>query len=172
MGNPDSSPNAPATFAMIRTAEKSSFLAIFFAACLLIGAAFSYQEWQKTTAADETAKWPATDGRVTKSDVSSSMQRGNVVYAPKITYEYSVRDEKYSSDRIGIGGISPAYRDAAQKKADEYPVGKEVIVHYNPDSPSEAVLEPGASGGNVLALAVGALFALVGFAGLVWHFRK
>jgi hypothetical protein len=51
----------------------------------------------------------------------------------------------------------------AQSKADKYPPGARMDLHYNPNNPADAALEAKSTSGNVFMIAGGAIlvFALV-----------
>ena len=95
----------------------------------------------------EAARWPSTPGRVV---VSTSEAREVSAGSPgssdtelrnfaKIVYEYSVAGRKYRCDRVSIGENMGNF-EVAETIA-KYPVGKAIIVYYNPGKRSQAVLE-------------------------------
>lgn len=82
-----------------------------------------------------------------------------------IRYEYSVDGITYSS--LSINSIDTPFHPS--NYASRFPVGEDVIVYYNPENPSDAVLEPGfvnifkAFGGfSSLFLVVGVFFIFLG----------
>lgn len=92
--------------------------------------------------------WPTTIGKVVSSEGVGGWSRG---YEAKVLYEYSVGGTAYSSDKISLVKVSLSFGGAesysgkkadAQRIVETYPPG-EVVVHYNPDKPHIAVLEPG-----------------------------
>jgi hypothetical protein len=83
--------------------------------------------------------WPTTRGIVIASSVKSTSNRGS--YAPKITYRYQVAGQTYESAVMSRNFQTGGPRNIAQAKADEYPVGRQVDVRYDPEKPQEAVLE-------------------------------
>jgi hypothetical protein len=88
--------------------------------------------------------WPTTEGNIILSKLEDKMFKeyegdyymDTVAY---IRYQYSVNGIPYSSSAVDSTN-SPFYSVPTGRR---YPVGKDVIVHYNPTNPSEAVLEPG-----------------------------
>lgn len=111
--------------------------------------------WRLHAQVRRSRNWPAVPGRVILSAVrettvrvrrSTSIRRMRtaVRYAPHVVYEYEVDGTRYANDRVRIGPalLSSEPADAAREAA-KHPVGQEVQVAYNPDLPSEAVLDPG-----------------------------
>lgn len=93
---------------------------------------------RKTSAA---RNWPTAFGTVVESQLEarrSSNNRGWVNY-PRVVYTYSVGGQSYASDRISpgleVGGTS------APGVVAKYPVGSQVKAYYNPQNPSDAILE-------------------------------
>ena len=83
--------------------------------------------------------WTSVPGVIIDSRVI-----GERAYRPEIVYQYSVDDRVYrdstSLDPPGFGGRN-AKRDAAEGVASEYPVGKAVVIHYNPSDPTDSRLK-------------------------------
>lgn len=88
-------------------------------------------------------KWPSCDGKLVERGVRK-VQRGEETRTEiALRYTYNVSGTDYRGGRIAIGDMS--YSDAKDAKRDLddlYPAGKPVKVYYNPEEPSEAVLEP------------------------------
>ena len=88
--------------------------------------------------------WPTTDGMIISNRLMGHrFKEYDGDYYTKINayirYEYSVEGVSYSS--LSINSMdSPNYPASV---ASRYPVGKDVVVYYNPKDPADAVLEPG-----------------------------
>jgi hypothetical protein len=99
--------------------------------------------------------WPSTTGRVISSEMearrSHSSEGGySTSYYAVVLYEYMVDGKRYQSNRLTLGTpIGTSFTGRVQKKLQEYPVGNRVQVFYDPDDPTEAVLEVKAPVGNV-----------------------
>ena len=129
---------------------------VLFGGLLLI---FFTQQWFMGYA---SLHWQTTEGKIVTSEAFRCHRRRLPDgYQAKIVYEYTVKGVLYSSDTItfttdwfyaGCGD--------AEKTMSEYPLGKHVLVHYDPESPENAVLQPGGTsfgsiGISVLMLVVG-----------------
>jgi len=90
--------------------------------------------------------WPTTMGTIlyhTRTGQRFKEYDGDIytnieVY---IRYQYAVDGITYTS--LSIDSIDKPFKLYPTSYADRYPVGKDVIVYYNPKHPSEALLEPG-----------------------------
>lgn len=90
--------------------------------------------------------WPSTDGTILYQrlvgqkfkEYDGDFYTNTEVY---IRYQYSVDGVPYTS--LSINSIDTPFNRYPSSYSSRYPVGKDVIVYYNPKNPSEAVLEPG-----------------------------
>ena len=86
------------------------------------------------------SQWPSTMGTVNTSYLErrSSSEGGSTNY-PVVQYSYQVSGQTYHTTKLApgpeVGGTG------AGKVVARYPVGAQVMVFYNPQNPSEAVLE-------------------------------
>jgi hypothetical protein len=99
-----------------------------------------------TGMAVQASRWPTTRGRIVAAEVDAFRQRPRRIrtyFKPSVLYTYEVNGRQYLGDRILIGVVvSSTIPWLAGRTAAKYPVGGEVIVHYNPLKPSESVLHP------------------------------
>ena len=115
--------------------------------------------------------WPSTDGEIehaaTLYQTSRSPSGGlSATYKADIAYRYQVNGKDYSSSAITLLDVSST-AGRAQSVVDRYPDRSKVQVFYNPDDPSDAVLEPGSSTGLVCLYVVSAMFSIGGLFFLV-----
>jgi hypothetical protein len=93
----------------------------------------------------QASNWPSTLGTVLSSRVvrRSSSDGGTTPY-PVVDYSYQVSGQAYRGNRVmpgpEMGGTG------AGKVVDRYPEGAQVMVYFNPNNPSEALLERGVPG--------------------------
>lgn len=87
--------------------------------------------------------WPSTMGSVIESKIQTGDYRrgGNYKYQPMVHYKYIVQGQNYTSSRITIEDASYDDVTVPQQIIDKYPLNKQVVIHYNPSDPQDAVLE-------------------------------
>lgn len=111
---------------------------VLIAAGLLLGW-FALNEFR---AHERMKSWPTTPGLVVSSSVI-----GERAFRPQIVYEYDVEGITFTDtsflDMPSFGGRNNR-REAADTMAAEYPVGKTVTIHYDPESPALSHLKVGA----------------------------
>ena len=91
----------------------------------------------------QSLDWPTTDGEVVESRVASTSGDGTIFY-PVIRYQYHVGDDHFDADRIRFAAVGRSTGWFADEMVEKYPVGSTARVYYNPASPDQAVLLPGA----------------------------
>lgn len=112
--------------------------------------------------------WPMVNGVVVETridtEISSSGSGGasSRTYRPIIIYEYAVEGVSHSAQRVAFGEYATGDPADAEKVRDTYPKGEPVQVFYDPDSPEDAVLEPGLHGIPWFFIALGLVFAGIG----------
>ena len=86
------------------------------------------------------SQWPSTMGTVNSSYLErrSSSEGGSINY-PVVQYSYQVGGQTFQNSKLApgpeVGGTG------AGKVVARYPEGAQVMVFYNPQNPSDAVLE-------------------------------
>jgi hypothetical protein len=119
--------------------------------------------------------WPTIPGAVLASRVdihttTDSEGHTSTTYRPMVDYQYSIMGQEYRASRIAFGANT-----FNRKKSDsiiaKYPAGQQVMVHYNPDKPEDAVLEAEVQGGTasliigIVLMGVGVVLAVISFLG-------
>ncbi|NWG34777.1 MAG: DUF3592 domain-containing protein [Chloroflexi bacterium] len=105
--------------------------------------------------------WSTTMGTVLASYLErrrSSSNRGSVNY-PVVQYSYQVGGQVYQGQKIAPGMEGGG--TGAGKVIERYPEGAQVMVFYNPQNPSEAVLETRAPAQWILWLVLIVLNAML-----------
>ena len=86
-----------------------------------------------------SSKWP----KVKASVKTSSIDRIQNLYSPKIIYEYVARGARQINDTYTYMGLGHFSKSRAIETAQLYPVGREIDIHVNPDNPKVSVILPG-----------------------------
>jgi len=93
----------------------------------------------------QAASWPSTMGTVVFSSIEwrRGSKGGSVAY-PVVHYTYQVMGRMLEGRKVmpgpEVGGTG------AHKVVERYPAGAQVMVYYDPNNPSDAVLERGMPG--------------------------
>jgi hypothetical protein len=89
--------------------------------------------------------WPVAKGMVVSSEIVAYSHPNNSTYGPEIIYQYHVDGRRYRSGRISLFGPAQcAWRTRGMHRLIErYAVGTTIEVHYAPNDPANALLEPG-----------------------------
>src|ERR1043165_3544251 len=115
----------------------------------------------------ESQNWPTTNGKVIFSTVETSHSHNHghttTAYYPKVTYEYTINGQRYQSTHMNFGSaIGTSNYNSVLQKAATYPINRVVQVYYNPDDPSQAVLEKDAPSSRLFILVAVFIVAVVG----------
>jgi hypothetical protein len=114
---------------------------------LIVILMFPFAIWQARRNikwAEASPSWPTVNGVVTES------KRRRVLFwkQARVAYSYSVANVAYIAKRVAFA--APVSKEEIDTVLNRYPVGQAVTVHYLPENPAQAVLEPG-SGPRVVA---------------------
>jgi len=131
-----------------------------------VGVYALYQTNRGRRQADESQGWANTFGSIVESRLDQSTNYSEdgptVSYSPLVRYTYSVIGQPFTGEKITFGLTEAHSRSSkAQEVLNRYPLGKQVTVYYDPNDPSQAILERRA-GGGVAGWIVGILFLVAG----------
>jgi hypothetical protein len=140
------------------------FFAVFW--CGLTGVFDGFIAWT-IYRQSRAESYPVTTGIVTGAEMSShtstdSDGHTSTTYRADIRFRYEVDGRTYTSDTYRYGVMSTSDHSHAGSVLERYPVDAEVLVHYNPRDPSDAVLEVGVSGMDMFLILFLTPFNLVG----------
>ena len=84
-------------------------------------------------------QWPSTMGTVMMSTIERRSSEDGYTDYPVVQYSYQISGQSYQGMKLApgpdVGGTG------ARKVVAKYPAGAQVMVFYNPQNPSDAVLE-------------------------------
>jgi hypothetical protein len=124
-----------------------------------------------------SAAWPVTSGEIVfqKGDRSESLwtdsggeEHSGTSHATRLVYAFEVDGRTYYANAWKFGQLAGAGEGWAAEMAARYPPGTAVEVHYHPQDPERAVLEPGVSSEALWLPGAGLAFLLFGLAVWVW----
>lgn len=87
----------------------------------------------------QARRWPHTEGRITESHIAGAGFDLVNTYAPAVQYTYVVDGIAFTGNRVHFAGMGSLTEAAATTEA--YAPGQAVTVYYDPEDPSQAVLE-------------------------------
>ena len=144
---------------------------------VLVGVGAIYLGFISVQKAMQSTDWPSVKGKVVESGIrtekgpSSSKTGSRDSYHANVIYEYDVIGKVYTGRKVGFGEYGREDEVHATKISEKYPEGEAVDVYYDPDQPSDSVLEPGSHGLPWFYIALGFPFLLFG-GGLLYFVRK
>ena len=114
-------------------------IALFFGGLGLFLIIHSQRSKQK---AQQSQSWPVAKGIITQTDIKVHEDDETLRYIPVLRYTYDVAGMIYEGKRVTFGSdVDFGSRKKAAEYLAAYPLDAEVSVYYNPDKPSEAVLQ-------------------------------
>lgn len=144
---------------------KKNFIALIVILAGVILSIFGFRTLNEINTANS---WSKTSGIITYFGIEKDtrvLSKGQPVtdlYA-NISYNYSVNNIIYSSNRVSFTKTSGTY----QTFLDKYSINKTIDVYYNPINPKDAVLEINYKWYDFVVPFVGVLFILLGLIVLV-----
>jgi len=141
-------------------------LMLFGVIALAVGVILYVAQFRQGLRADASKKWPKADATILTSALESSPEHKRR-YRAAIRYRYRVRGKDYESDRIFWAGNEGRKRNM-QSVVATYPKGDGARVHYDPQDPAEAVLDPTQHTGSratviyAMVMSTIGLFAFIG----------
>jgi hypothetical protein len=144
------------------------FICAVFAA---VGLALLVAGLRDVWKAARSKRWPRAPGTVVSAEelqhqreLPESAGGGTRLhYEARIHYEYSVGRVHIGSSVVRLGPTESSSEEQAQSTLARYLPGQQVQVAYNPQDPTESVLEPGAHAGDTVRAVVGALLLILAF---------
>lgn len=123
-----------------------------------------FGEWLRTLQrARASRQWPMAWGVVEVSLLEREVDDGDEYWRPRIVYRYRANGRELRGDCIAPGAEEPySGRRFAQGFLDRYPVGKSVVVRYDPLLPERSLLQPGLRWQTFVPLASAAALLLFG----------
>ncbi|MCA9263448.1 MAG: DUF3592 domain-containing protein [Planctomycetales bacterium] len=154
------------------TREQMLFVLVFLGLGGLLYECFSVSQLL------ESARWESTYGSISLTEFvqyehdnfGQPCDPFDEKYKPVVTYRYYVDGVPYANSRIAFGemdNIRLDFRFDPTHKLEKYPKGTTVTVFYDPDEPSEAVLERTLSRSGHIAIIASFVILFVGVGGVM-----
>lgn len=133
-----------------------NFYFIILIAAIVSGIGVSAWGWRIMQQAKKRENWPTVKGTITKSDPSTEHDE----LLPHIEFSYDVAGQSHNKVFQFPEGTNPL-PEFSQSYVKKYPVGKSVVVYYDPENVEEATLEPSTQG-DWMILALGLIMSFCG----------
>tara|TARA_B100000282_G_scaffold1908_1_gene1314 strand:+ start:130 stop:600 length:471 start_codon:yes stop_codon:yes gene_type:complete len=98
------------------------------------------ENWDKGTATITSSEIEKTES---KSKDAQGFTQTSTSYSVRVKYSYTVEGSNYEGNTVGFGTMSHNERSDAQEELKSYPKGKTIDVYYDPENPSDSVLNKG-----------------------------
>jgi hypothetical protein len=129
--------------------------------------------------ARESVTWPTAEATVNSSSIETS-RRGRRIkydfYTPSVNYSFQVDGTTHSGTRIAWDGLGSEERSEVEASMRQYAPGTTHTVHYDPDNPSNCVLDPNHGFGVYAGLFIPLICLLGPFLlyiyGMAWYGRS
>jgi Protein of unknown function (DUF3592) len=105
-----------------------------------IGVAVYVVQFRQGLRADASKRWPTSPGSIVSSALEQSPGK-RWRYRAAVQYRYRVAGKTYEANRVFWGGNEGRQKHMASVIS-SYPAGSSVPIHYDPQNPAEAVLNP------------------------------
>ena len=131
----------------------------------VVGVVLTLFGWWKRRRLQASMSWPHVTGTIIGGGIEKSRQRDgdgdySASYAPKVQYRYVAEGVTIVGTRIAHVESSYDSHRKAEAELALYPVDSPVVVYFNPQKPSEAVLVRKAPGA-IFFLCVGMIILAV-----------
>lgn len=117
--------------------------------------------------ARHSKNWLSTTGKIISSELDAQTTADEngyetTTYIANVLFQYVVNESTFEGDCINFDyGIRTSNRDLEKSIVEQYPVGSQVKVYYDPEDPQQAVLEKRVN--NIFTtILVSAVFILIG----------
>jgi len=115
------------------------FLSLFF----VVGFAMLYSGLRSLYRGRQANSWPTVEGRIIDSTLEQKSGDESTTYSVKVRYAYSVAGGGFEGDQIAFGYTGSSNFQEHRALSDKLQTGSRVMVHYDPEQPTRAVLATG-----------------------------
>ncbi len=124
--------------------------------------------WARSIQRQITATYdPTASGSITHSSVESESDSDGTTYKADVRYVYYVGDRRFEGVKIR-GGVASATLERCRASVARYPVESTATVYYRRGNPTDAILEAGLSGQDLVMGVFLTPFNLIMIGSWVW----
>lgn len=140
-------------------------------AVLLAGAWVTIQGIVQLDRAMAMRRWVPVEGEIYSSRVVEEIDRtiearNQRVFRPDVRYSFVVEGTEYAGSARSAAKTRASWRGFAEGVMSRYPVGRKVLVYYDPQNPRDSIVERGTAQPWAMLLTVAGVVTAV--SGGVW----
>ncbi|MDB6034040.1 MAG: hypothetical protein JWM16_4378 [Verrucomicrobiales bacterium] len=140
---------------------------VFSLALMVIGLGLALYSFKQISLGKGSLNWPAVPATVVSSAVKATERVGEkkrvyTTYSADIAFHFTVDGKEFTSNLAMVDQPPKTFATDAQALVQRYPAGSTTMAHYNPQNPSEAVLETGVAKSTYVAFVFGLVLAALG----------
>src|SRR4051812_24644963 len=119
---------------------------VFSLALMVIGLGLALYTFKQISLGKGSLNWPAVPATIDSSEVKATERVGEkkrvyTTYSADIAFHFTVSGKEFTSNMAMIDQPPKTFAADAQALVQKYPAGSTAMAHYNPQNPTEAVLE-------------------------------
>jgi hypothetical protein len=139
----------------------------FSLALMVIGLGSALYSFKQISLAKGSLNWPAVPATVVSSEVKATERVGEkkrvyTTYSANIAFRFTLNGKEFNSNMVMVDQPPKTFATDAQALVQKYPAGSSAMAHYNPQNPTEAVLETGVARSTYVAFVFGLVVAALG----------
>jgi hypothetical protein len=138
---------------------------LLFSALFVLGICLVWINLNEAYMGWTSNSWPSAPATIVSSEVlqTSQPRSTGAAWVPDIAYTFVANGREYTGTGIRFGSMESTDREWIEHQVNErFKVGRELVVFYNPDNPSIAVVEKGFDSFLFAYVLLGLVFAGVG----------
>ena len=133
---------------------------VFSFAVMVIGLGVALYSFKQINLARGSHNWPGVPAKIISSEVKATQREAEkkrvyTTLSADIAFQYTVNGKEFTSNLTMIDQPPKTFSTDAQTLVQKYPAGSTVLAHYNPQNPSQALLETGVSRSTYVAFVFG-----------------
>ncbi len=146
------------------------FYALSGVMVLVVGASMLLRSGRKLKQFRLSLEWPTVAGKIVRSSLVEETDSEGTSYRAELEFEYSVSNKVLRSSQHTGGKLFADAEECARQIVKDFPVGKSIVVHFDPRNPMSGVLNTGKPHHMIVLMRIGTVALTAGIAIIVYSF--